>query len=41
LLFRLNAACLAENKKCQFYRLWLDPTGDQTHDLSRILCLQM
>ena len=33
LLFLLNAACLAEKQKYQFYSLWCDQTGAQTHDL--------
>ena len=33
LIFLLNAACLAEKNKYQFYSLWLDPTGARTHDL--------
>jgi hypothetical protein len=33
LLFLLNAACLAEKNKYQFYSLWFDPTGARTHDL--------
>ena len=33
LLFLLNAVCLADKKKYQFYSLYFDPTGPRTHNL--------
>jgi hypothetical protein len=33
LFFLVNAACLAEKQKYQFYNFWFDPIWDRIHDL--------